>query len=252
MKVLKWKKGKGKTYLLCLDNKKEIPFLEEFVIQERLLFYKEVTADLLNEWIDKNNLGVGYRLALNYLDKKMRTKKEVYKFLKEKETAEKIILKVIERLEQEGYLDEEKYINAFLHDAMVLSLDGPLKIARDLAKVGIEDTSFFADVKDEVWEDRMAKLATKKLAKKTKDSGAMLKQKLATFLYSHGYDYEFSKSFIQNLPVEEDLDNLRKEKEQYFKKYASKYEEPKLSWVVKGKLQSKGYTKESILKVFEE
>ena len=136
--------------------------------------------------------------------------------------------------------------------SLVLSLDGPLKIARDLAKVGIEDTSFLADVKDEVWEDRMAKLATKKLAKKTKNSGAMLKQKLATFLYSHGYDYEFSKRFIQNLPVEEDLDNLRKEKEQYFKKYASKYEEPKLSWVVKGKLQSKGYTKESILKVFEE
>ncbi len=252
MKILKWKKGKKNTYILCLENHQEISLYEEIVLKNELLFLKDITEKQIEEVVKENDLFESYYVALSYLNKKMRSQLEVEKYLKQKMFPKETRKNTVERLKKEGYINDEKFTQAYIHDAILLKLDGPLKIERDLEKLGISNWEALAEVPQEVWKKKVEKLIQKRVSMHKNESRAYFKKKLVDYLYLHGYSKEFATPFIENLKLENNERALQKQKDLLMKKYISKYPIEKAKWFVKQKLYQKGFTEEEITKVFSE
>ena len=101
---------KGKKYLVYTDiDDDPIIFTEDGLVENRII--KGTTFDK-KEWKsivkNKDNL-LMFDKVLHYIDFKPRTTKEVIKYLKDKEVNTNDINKIMTRLENIHYLDDDKY-----------------------------------------------------------------------------------------------------------------------------------------------
>lgn len=249
MKILKWIKSKKNTYILEMSNKSTITLYDDIVLKYNLLLRKEIKDQELSEIIKANQDLKSYYESLNYLNKKMRSQKEVENFLKKKEYSDEVILKTINRLKKEGYINDELVEESFIHDMLTLTLNGPLKIKAGLEKLGINRTEEISKIPEEIWIERINKLIAKKESLLKENSITVAKQKLSNYLYLNGYEKELFNPILNNIKMEENLENLQKEKDKILKKLASKYQGKELNYRLRMKLYQKGYKMEDIEKI---
>ena len=234
-----------------LNNHSEISIYEELVLKYNLLLKKNISDKELEKIKKENSLLEGYYEALKYLTRKMRSRKEVDDFLKRKEYSKECRDCVLEKLEKEGYVNDQKFLEAFLHDQLSLTLNGPFKIKKELEKLGILDYSLLDEISDKVWQERILKIVKKREGIQKKESEKLFKKKLIMYIYTYGYSMSMIESILENYSVEIDENVLLKEKEKYLKKLSSKYDGNALVWQVKRKLYQRGYSSEEIEKIFE-
>ena len=76
----------------------------------------------------------------------MRSESEIRNYLKKYTKDINYIDKLINKLKDNNYINEELYLKSYLHDKINLSMDGPLKIKKDL-----ENMSFnLNDIEDKL------------------------------------------------------------------------------------------------------
>ena len=251
MQILKWKKEKKNLYTAFLNNHSEISIYEELFLKYDLLLKKNISDKELEKIKKENFLLEGYYEALKYLTRKMRSRKEVDDFLKRKEYSKECRDFVLEKLEKEDYVNDQKFLEAFLHDQLSLTLNGPFKIKKELEKLGILDYSLLDEISDKVWQERILKIVKKREGIQKKESEKLFKKKLIMYIYTYGYSMSMIESILENYSIEIDENVLLKEKEKYLKKLSSKYDGNALVWQVKRKLYQRGYSSEEIEKIFE-
>lgn len=251
MQILKWKKEKKNLYTAFLNNHSEILIYEELVLKYDLLLKKNISDKELEKIKKENSLLEGYYEVLKYLTRKMRSRKEVDDFLKRKEYSKECRDFVLGKLEKEGYVNDQKFLEAFLHDQLSLTLNGPVKIKKELEKLGILDYSLLNEISDKVWQERILKIVKKREGIQKKESEKLFKKKLIMYIYAYGYSMSMIESILENYSIEIDENVLLKEKEKYLKKLSSKYDGNNLIWQVKRKLYQRGYSSEEIERVFE-
>ena len=251
MQILKWKKEQKNLYTAFLNNHSEISIYEELVLKYDLLLKKNISDKELEKIKKENFLLEGYYEALKYLTRKMRSRKEVDDFLKRKEYSKECRDFVLEKLKKEGYINDQKFLEAFLHDQLTLTLYGPFKIKKELEKLGILDYSLLDEISDKVWQERILKIVKKREKSQKKESEKLFKKKLEMYIYSYGYSMSMIESILENYSIKIDENVLLKEKEKYLKKLSSKYDGNALVWQVKRKLYQRGYSSEEIEKIFE-
>ena len=144
-----------------MSNKSTITLYDDIVLKYNLLLRKEIKDQELAEIIKANQDLKSYYESLNYLNKKMRSQKEVENFLKKKEYSDEVILKTINQLKKEGYINDELVEESFIHDMLTLTLNGPLKIKAGLEKLGINRTEEISKIPEEIWIERINKLIAK-------------------------------------------------------------------------------------------
>ena len=81
MKILKFKKLKNNLYEVLLDGK-TISLYEDIILKYELLMRKEISSKDLEQIEQEQHLYECYEKSLQYLNKKMRTKKEMQNYLK--------------------------------------------------------------------------------------------------------------------------------------------------------------------------
>lgn len=251
MKIIKWSKGKKNTYILETEKHEPIILYDDVVLKYELLLKKEISEKELTNIIQANQNLQSYYVALNYLSRKMRSEKEVIMFLKQKKYSTEIINQVIFRLKKEGYINDLKLLEAFINDSLNLTLDGPLKIKKNLEKIGIDGTIAIGNISSSIWNERINKLVAKKEQLFKDNSIFLAKQKLSNYLYLNGYEKEMFENLINDLSFSENLDNLKKEKEKIVKRLSSKYQGKELNYHLKIKLYQKGYRIEDIEKIIK-
>ena len=101
MKIIAYKKININEYLIKLQNHSEIKLYDDTIIKFDLLLLKEIDENKLKEIIDYNNTLSAYFLAIKYLTKKQRCKKETSDYLIKKEFSKNTIELVIKRLEKD-------------------------------------------------------------------------------------------------------------------------------------------------------
>ena len=251
MQILKWKKKKKNIYTAFFSDHQEISIFEDLVLKYDLLLKKNISDKEVEMIKKENSLLEGYYESLKYLTRKMRSRKEIGDFLTRKEYSRECREFVLKKLEKEGYINDSKFAEAFVHDKLLLTLEGPFKIKKELGKLGILENSIVNDIPDEVWQERIEKLIQKRMSVQKKESEKLFKKKLAMFIYTYGYSKSMIESILENYRVEIDENILIKEKEKYMRKLSSKYEGNALVWQVKRKLYQRGYRSEEIENVFE-
>ena len=124
MKILKFVKDKGNKYKVIIDDD-EYVIHDDTIVKYNLLIKKEITKSELDEILLYNQEMDSFYLALKYISKKMRSEREIREYLKKKEVASAVIDKVIVALRKRNYIDDERYIRAYINDQVNLSKTDP-------------------------------------------------------------------------------------------------------------------------------
>ena len=171
--------------------------LELFTIMKhRVKMGNDYTA---NEIIDiqiAEEEGVCLNYALNLLSKSVKTEKEIIAKLKKRGYVSEIIDKVIFKLKDYGYVNDEefaeKYINSYSKNKGKRLLKSELKL-KGVSDAIIEDK--FLSVENEL--ETAIKIAEKYVKNKPVD--IKTKQKCYKYLLSKGFSYDDSKTAVDKV-----------------------------------------------------
>jgi len=197
MLIRKFIKLKNGMYRIVFDDKK-VDIHEDLILRYNLLVNKEITDELLIDLSRENIKYQAYDIALKELKKRLRSKKELKDILQNKGISNHHIEEVILLLNKQGYLDDQVYLDSYIHDRILMSSDGPLKIQKDLLDKGFSMNDIEPKLQryDCVLErDKILKIIQKNLkqnkAKVIPDEGLYTIDKMADLVY----DYADKRSY---------------------------------------------------------
>lgn len=250
MKILKFnKKKKGIYEVYLVDNTKYLLY-EEIILKYELLLTKEIPDNLVSKILHDNNICHAYVKALRYLNYKARTKKEIYNYLCDYEPS--IREEVVNKLTKGGYLNDEKYIEYYINDALNLTFKGYNRILKDLVNLGIDKDiicSYLDKIDNNVWQQRVVNYLKKKYDKNTRHSINYFKDKLSANLLNLGYPKSIIFAELDKLDYGDDISILIKEYDKITKKLQGKYEGKMLESKIITKLVAKGFKYSDIRKI---
>lgn len=138
---------------------------EDVLVKYRLMKGTVITDQLQLEVLAEEEWHAAYRYALRYIGRAMRSVKEIRDKLKMKGYSAETIQTVLDRLQQENYVNDAYYAAALTKQRLQLNKKGPLWIRRELQHKGIDkskiDESLSAWSKEEEQEQALA-LASKR------------------------------------------------------------------------------------------
>jgi len=239
MKVLKYKKIKNK-YKVYFDNNLTIDLYEDTILKYNLLLKKDINDKTLDDMIAFNNKEEIYFNTLKYINIKIRSKEEIYKYLEKKNYDIKDINEIISRLEKENIINDEVYIRSYIHDRFNLSSEGPLKIKYSLNNMDNNLVEkYISEISEEDIINKLDKLVDKKIKSIKNYSGNVLKMKILNYFSNLGYSKEDVEKVLSTKNIKND--NGIKEYNKLYNKYSKKYEGYELEKIIASKLYSKGY-----------
>lgn len=235
-----------------MSNKEKYKIYDDVILKYELLIEKEVDSKKLKKMLEENSKLEAYYLALKYINVRMRSELEIRKYLYKYDYQKVAVDYAVLRLKEEGYIDEERYVEAFLNDSLALSLNGPKKIESTLESLGLDSSliaSYIEKVPREEWTSRIEKIISKR-AKVNKYGERMFKSKMYSELSILGFYAEDIMSVLEGVSINTD-DAFLKEADKIYRKLLTKYEGVKLEYQLKSKLYSKGFTQDQISEFIE-
>ena len=252
MKIEKFKKDKGNTYKVYFEDETIISLYDDVIVKYNLLVNKEMDKKTFEKIVKYNDFLDGYYKSIKFINKKLRTELEVEKYLKKLDITSSNIKEIIDLLYKDGYLNKEMYVKAYISDQYNLTMNGPLKVKKDLISLGYEDKELvdYLDIYD--WSLRIEKIINKKVKLNHKLSNNALKTKLLNDIIKMGYQKEDIVYYIEKIEFGNDDEYLKKELYKIKNKYSKKYQGNELEYKVINYLYKKGFNLEDIKRCYNE
>ena len=242
MKIGKYTKLKDNRYSVKIDDI-TIKLYDDVIVKYELLRIKDIDDKLFKEITEYNDKLEAYYKSLKYITRKLRTEKEIYKYL-EKDYDKKIILETIDKLKKMGYLNKEIYLKCYISDQINMHLVGPNKIKKDLVNLGYNEGEvepLIEEIDDDVWFSKINKLVTKKINSNRNLGNNKLKEKIAYDLSNLGFYKWMIEDVIHGSEFKDNSNILEKEYNKLFNKLSKKYDGSELVYQIKNKLFQKGF-----------
>lgn len=221
-------KRKGR-FNIFLDGKYAFAVSENILIKYHLYKDTELTEAEIEQIKYKENVDKYYVRALDYISHQIRTTKEIKDFLKDKEVEDDDIKTIIEKLEENRYLNDESYTKSFINTQLITGVDGPIVIQNKLFKKGIDKKMAdqeLLNVDYNQWLENATKAAIKIQKHATRQSFKNLLNKIKTGLMQKGYTSEIIEEVMSNLDLdvdeEQEAENLQREFTKAQKHYEGK------------------------------
>lgn len=242
MKIEKYKFLGNGRYQIVIDGVKYIIY-EDIILKYNILSKNIITKNDLDNYLKDNVYYEAYYKAVKYIEIKLRSEFELKKYLVKFGYDENIVLKVINALKKDGYLNEEVYVEAYINDQINLKNVGPLKIVKDLEKIGI--SSFVIDKYIGIYSkeeqiDKIEKLVKKEIKLNNNKSSYVLKNKILVSLFNKGFYKEDIVSVLNGCDID-DESVMKREYDKLYKKLSNKYSGNELLYKVKQKMYQKGF-----------
>jgi regulatory protein len=242
MKVEKIKKTPSGKYEVLLSDGNVLILFEDVIISNNLLGNKIIDESLLKKINIDNEYASSYNLALKYISIRLRSTKEVIDYLNKKMIDKTIVNETITKLKKNGYLNDDRFIKAFINDKILMTNWGPYKIARELEKYGVFYHDDINNIIDKnTLKDRVKTIIKKMVSSNKSNSINMLKNKILNNLISIGYTKESVLEDIENIKIANEQDRYNKEYNKLYNKYKNKYKDEQLERIIKNKLYQRGF-----------
>lgn len=241
MKIEKIKKV-GKKYKIEFDNNEKLTTYDNVILENGLLYHKEVDIDLLNKLNKDHEYYDSYYKVIHFLSHKLRSQKEVIQFLNKIGSSEEEKEEILKKLTELGLVNDSSFAHAYAFDKFYLSTIGPYKIKKELLEHNIDEEiidKVISSFKHEEIVSKMTKLIAKKV-NHSKYSGVYLKQKIVSEMNNLGYDSALTISIFDSME-KDDSALLKKEYDKLYKKLSLKYQGKELHYKIKQKLYQKGF-----------
>lgn len=222
VEILKVTKDKKK--FIVLTNIGEYKFDEETIIRHMVLKGKTFTDSEFEEILKTEEESILFNKTLNYISYQMRSEKEIIEYLKEKETSEIVINKIIEKIKSFGYINDLELANNVL-DSVIRNKKGPKVLEMKLKEKRIDEkiisevlSEYTYDIEHDVLNTLIDSLKDKKTDKPVKKQRQHLYEKLIR----DGFSNELINGIINNV---EFVDNSNETLEKEIEKLEYKYRE---------------------------
>jgi regulatory protein len=243
MNIIKYKKVSNGKYKVELDDGTSLSLYEDVILKYQLLISRKIDDSIIDD-INYDNMKYDvYYVALSSIKSRMKSISDLRESLLKKEYPDNFIDEAIDKLINQGYLNDEIFVKSFINNQMVTTSNGPYKIKRELLNRNID--SNIIDDNLEIFTDeeqliRIEKIINKKLKTNSSRGGYILRTKLFNDLINLGYDSNLINRVLNNISFENDKILAAKEYEKLKKKYSRKYSGDELERVIKEKLYLKG------------
>lgn len=253
MKINKFKKIGSNKYRIYFDNETLVIY-EDVILKYNLLYKKDIDTDLLLQINEDNYKASIYDSAIRYIGIRMRSIKEVKEYLNKKKYDNKDIESVVNKLIEQGLLNDKKFAISYVNDKIYLTKSGPDKIKNELIKLGINENDIhnaFNNIDNGALMDKLNKIIDKETKLNAKLPINKMKNKIITRCINLGYKYEDIIEILNTCNLNSNSD-IKSEYDKLYKRYSNKYsDEYKLKTTIKSKLYQKGYSIEEINKIIE-
>ncbi|PYZ92406.1 recombination regulator RecX [Salipaludibacillus keqinensis] len=238
------KRGEGEEYAFSVS--------EDVLVSEHLTKGKELTKTDISNLKDKDDVDKAMQKVLNYLSYRMRSETEVIRYLKDLEVAEEDITRMVKRLRELDFIDDQRFCEAFVRTKRDTAKKGPLLIEQELYQKGVSKINIEQAMKqysEELQLEHATAMVEKKQSSYKKESLKKKQQKLMQFIIQRGYPHSIASKAVQLAEIEEDpeleWDAVDKQGEKAWRKY-----EKKELWErkqrVKQYLYGRGFTADKI------
>ena len=242
MKIEKFIKDNGNKYKVIIDDD-TYKLYDDTIIKYNLLSKKDINKKELDEILLYNDELLSYYESIKYITRKLRSEKEIREYLKKKDIDSNTINKTVKKLYDNNFLNQEIYLKSYINDKLNLSNDGPLKIKRDLLKLGLKEEDIDEHINlisNDIWLDRIDTIISKRIKGNTKYSSYMLRNKTLLYVSNLGYYKDDIVSILNRYDII-DKDIFLKEKEKAIKELSKKYSGYELDQKVRMRLYRKGF-----------
>ncbi len=205
MKITKVVKKDLKNVSIYLDDEKIIFVNYEIFLKSGLRKNDEISEIQIDSLIKENQRFAVKQRAFRYLGRRLFSENELRIKLKQKKYDENIIEEIIDDLKEKKYLDDYEFANAFSSENIKNKFWGKNKIKAELIKRGINNEVILHVLSEkspggnelqnafELAERKYKLLLHRKLEQKK------TKEKIFSFLFSKGYDYEVAREAVEKL-----------------------------------------------------
>ena len=174
----------------------------------------------------------------------MRSEKEIRDYLHKKLVDFEMADKIIDKLKVNKLIDDEKFVQAFIDDKLLLTNYGPKKIRNELCNHNIDYSiidKYIDNIDKEIFYEKINKIITRQLNSNTKYSKNMIKNRIQNTLNNLGYPKVFYNDILNSFDIKDDDSILEKELYKEYTKLSKKYSENELKIKLKQKLYKKGF-----------
>ncbi len=140
--------------------------------------------------------------ALNYLSFRPRSREEVRRYLRRKETPVELIETVMQRLDRTNLVNDEAFASFWIENREHFSPRGARALKNELRMKGIEREVIEEAVTDEQDEERAQRAAEKKAQALLRQPGidfATFRNRLGSFLQRRGFSYSVTARVVRAL-----------------------------------------------------
>ena len=247
MKIEKYKKLKSNKYEVEIDDIK-VKLFDDVIVKYELLRKKELSYEEFEEITEYNDKLEAYYKSLRYITRRLRTEKEIWKYL-EKDYSKEVIKETINRLKNDGYLNKELFLKSYLNDQINFGTYGPNKVKDDLINLGFHEDEIkdqIDSIDDNVWLDKIKKIMNKRISSNRTYGVFKLKEKIIYDLSRMGFYKWMIEDVLDEVTFDSNEDLVKKEYMKAFNKLSKKFEGSELDYQVKMKLFQKGFTIDEI------
>ncbi|MCL2280329.1 RecX family transcriptional regulator [Candidatus Saccharibacteria bacterium] len=181
-------------YNVFVDEKFSFSLDEAQLVKLSLKKGDEISDDRLNELKTESDFGKNYIRAVDLISRRLRSEKEIRDYAWRKKWSEENVEKVIERLRERGFLNDEKFAESFVRSRANLRNYSTRKMKLELRKKGIAPEIIEKVLIESEDFDEMT--ALKNLIAK-KRSHYTDEQKLIAYLARQGFSYDKIKATLK-------------------------------------------------------
>lgn len=243
-------KAAGKYFFkLMLGDDTTMKLHQDTVFKYGLLNAKTLDKPTFTAMKKDDEINTLTQKALDELAKKQLARRGLYRALKPYGEPASINT-VLDQLEQNGYLDDEKALNRTVDDAIEFGSDGPVKLKHQLIKDGFETAAVLEALSrfdETLQQEKIRVLISRALRLGANITRQKLKERLMRNLYNKGYEPDVFMPVIEQELQATDLDEtalLEKRLTALKGKYDLKDHKDKQKLIQK--LMREGFTYESI------
>ena len=199
MKIEKYESINNGQYKIYLSDGTILKINSDVIINNNLLYKKEIDNTLLNKILKENDNANIYNKCVYYISVRLRSKKEIIDYLKKlniDNTAD-----IIDKLTKNNLINDEVFTKAFIKDKINFTSYGPYRIRQELNKYNIDNEiidKYINDIDEEILIDKVDKQINKMIKSNRKYSGNILKSKIYNNLYNNGFDKDMIINVLNN------------------------------------------------------
>ena len=248
MKIEGVKKTKSGKYKITFDNNEVLNTYDDIILNNGLLFKKEIDSNLLNKLNIETDYYEIYNKAVRFISRKLRSEKEVIIFLDKNSVSNSDKTKIIAKLKDIGLINDKAFASAYIQDRFNLSTDGPLKIINNLKSNNIDSEIIDEYINKIDYNDiyeKLSKLIIKRVNSNHNKSNYQLGKKIIGDMINLGYSKDMIVEIINN-NLKNNNDVINNEYKKLYRKLSNKYQDDDLERQIKNKLIQKGFSSDEI------